>query len=179
MENKEAPPEYGKNNNDLFLWLIYSHIASKIPYNLGNNLRNPLLERLLKKYGEGATLATNVKLLYPQNISLEEEVGVANGVVLDGRGGIDIDKYTIIGFESVILSCTHKHQKREVPIKKQGMYTAPVKIGEDVWIGARVIILPGVTIGDGSIIGANSVVTKNVEPNTIVGGIPAKFIKNR
>ncbi|GAB4315833.1 MAG: DapH/DapD/GlmU-related protein [Methanobacteriaceae archaeon] len=179
MQTNEAPPEYGENNNDLLLWLLYSHLASKIPYSLGNNLRKPLLERLLKKFGEGATVADNVKLLYPQNISLQEEVGVANGVVLDGRGGIDIDKYTIVGFESVILSCTHKHQNPEIPIKKQGMYTATVKIGRDVWIGARAIILPGVNIGDGSIIGANSVVTKDVEPYTIVGGIPAKFIKNR
>ncbi|MDI6644110.1 MAG: acyltransferase [Methanobacteriaceae archaeon] len=179
MPKKDSPPEYGQNNNDLILWLLYTHIASKIPYNMGNNLRKPLLERLLKNFGEGVSLADNVKLLYPQNISLQDEVGVANRVVLDGRGGIDIDKYTIIGFESVILSCTHQHQDHAVPIKKQGMYTAPVKIGSDVWIGARVIIMPGVTIGDGSIIGANSVVTKDIDPYTIVGGVPAKFIKKR
>jgi len=57
--------------------------------------------------------------------------------------------------------------------------TAPVKIGNDVWIGANVIILDGITIGNGAIIGANSLVTKDVTPYSIVGGIPAKPIKNR
>jgi len=55
----------------------------------------------------------------------------------------------------------------------------PITIGNDVWIGSRAIILDGVCIGDGSIIAANSVVTKNVEPYCIVGGVPAKVIKNR
>ncbi|AXV36746.1 MAG: hypothetical protein CIT01_00315 [Methanobacterium sp. BRmetb2] len=179
MENQETPQEYGENNNDLILWLFYTHIASKIPYALGNSIRQPFLEKLLKKIGSDVSIATNVKLLHPQSITLKNKVGVANGVILDGRGGIDIDEYTIVGFESVILSCTHQHQKKDIPIRDQGMFTAPVKIGKDVWIGARVMILPGVTIGDRSIIGANSVVTKDVAPNSIVGGIPAKFIKDR
>ncbi len=58
------------------------------------------------------------------------------------------------------------------------MKPSPVIIGDNVWIGACVTIVPGVTIGDNAIIAAGAVVTKNVEPNTVVGGVPAKFIKN-
>ncbi len=58
------------------------------------------------------------------------------------------------------------------------MKLSPVIIGDNVWIGASVTIVPGVTIGDNAIIAAGAVVTKNVEPNTVVGGVPAKFIKN-
>ncbi len=58
------------------------------------------------------------------------------------------------------------------------MTCTPVKIGNKVWIGANVTILPGVTIGDGAIIAAGAVVNKDIAPNTIVVGIPAKFIKN-
>ncbi len=61
-------------------------------------------------------------------------------VVLDGRGGIRIGEYTIIGFESVILTCTHNHNRKVIPIREQGMYTAPCKIGKDCWIDARVIV---------------------------------------
>ena len=60
-----------------------------------------------------------------------------------------------------------------------GKEVAPVVIGDDVWIGSRVIILPGVKIGNGSVIGAGAVVTKDVEPYSVVGGVPAKLIRRR
>lgn len=94
-------------------------------------------------------------------------------------GGLEIGDDTIVGFESIILTSTHNSNRKAIPIREQGMFCAPDKIGKDVWIGARVIILPGVTIDDGAIIGANSVVSKDIMPYTIVGGVPAKFIKER
>ena len=75
----------------------------------------------------------------------------------------------------------HDHQFDNVLklIKEQGYKTAPVKIGNNVWIGAKATILKGVTIGDGAIIGANAVVNKDVPTNAIVAGNPAQFIKMR
>jgi acetyltransferase-like isoleucine patch superfamily enzyme len=64
------------------------------------------------------------------------------------------------------------------PEKRANLIPKPVKIGAKVWIGANVTILPGVNIGDGAIIAAGAVVNKDVAPNTVVGGVPAKFIKN-
>ena len=63
------------------------------------------------------------------------------------------------------------------PDRRANLLPKPVKIGSKVWIGANVTILPGVTIGDGAVIAAGAVVNKDVEPNTVVGGVPAKFIK--
>ena len=60
-----------------------------------------------------------------------------------------------------------------------GNYSNPIKIGNDCWLGINSVILPGVTIGEGSVVGANTVVSKDVEPYTVVGGVPAKFIKSR
>ena len=63
------------------------------------------------------------------------------------------------------------------PAKRQSMSYAPIHIGKNVWIGANATVLAGVTIGDGAVVAAEAVVTKDVEPNTIVGGVPAKVIK--
>lgn len=170
---------YGENQSDLVLWLCYTHIFSKLPYSLGSKLRRMVLKRLIRNLDESTTFSTNVKLLCPQNIELGKNVGIANSVNLDCRGSVKIGNDTIIGFETVILTSTHKHQDKTIPIKNQGMYKKPISIGDDVWVGARSMIMPGVTINNGAIIGANSVVTKDVPPNAIVGGIPAKVIKYR
>lgn len=173
------PKFYGKTKRDLFLWLYYTHIASKIPYSIGHRLRNSVLNRILLNKGLGSTVSTNVNIISPQLISLGENVGIANNVILDGRGGIKIGDFSIIGFDSVILTRSHQYEDENLPIRRQIQLSKPVEIGVDVWVGARSIILPGVKIGDGAIIGANAVVTKDVPPNTVVGGVPAKFIKNR
>ncbi len=75
----------------------------------------------------------------------------------------------------------HDHRCDDLsrPINQQGYVKAPVTIGNNVWLGARVIVLKGVTIGDGTVVGAGSVVTKDLPANTICGGIPAKVIKSR
>jgi maltose O-acetyltransferase len=134
---------------------------------------------MFNKYGNKSNVSTGCRILFPQSITIEDNVGIARDVTLDGRGSINIGNDTIIGFESIIMTSTHNSNKLNIPIKEQGMYAAPVIIGKDVWIGARAIVLPGIQIGDGAIVGANAVVTKNVAPNTIVGGVPAKFIKFR
>ncbi len=79
-----------------------------------------------------------------------------------------------------ILNSTHKYEQVDIPMIEQGEETNlnPV-IEDDVWIGRNVVIMPNIKIGKGSIIGSGAVVTKNVEPYSIVGGVPAKLIKKR
>ncbi|WP_407356572.1 acyltransferase [Methanolobus sp. WCC5] len=177
MGNKRY--DYGDNYLDLMLWLLYTYLLCKIPFFLGIKIRRVLLKILFKNLGSNTTVSTGCKISYPQGVELGNNVGIARDVVLDGRGDIKIGDETIVGFESIILTSTHRYDRTDIPIKQQGMYSAPVIIEKNVWIGARVIILPGITISEGAIVGANAVVTKNVMPNTIVGGIPAKFLKNR
>lgn len=84
-----------------------------------------------------------------------------------------------MGPDVVILTHTHNIDRVDIPMGKQGSRVARVIIGDDVWIGMRSIIMPGVKIGNGAVIGAGAVVTKDVPDFAIVGGVPAKIIKFR
>ena len=92
---------------------------------------------------------------------------------------LTIGDNTIIGAYSYIISANHRFESRNIPIRDQGYTGAPVEIGEDVWIGTHVVILPGVKIGKGAIIAAGSIVNHDVPDYQIWGGVPARFIKTR
>ena len=85
-----------------------------------------------------------------------------------------------MGPEVIILTENHRFERTDIPMRLQGRQELrPVAIHDDVWIGTRVIILPGVTVGRGAIIGAGAIVTKDIPEYAIVGGNPAKLIKYR
>uniref|UniRef100_UPI0030DD06E6 acyltransferase n=1 Tax=Paucibacter hankyongi TaxID=3133434 RepID=UPI0030DD06E6 len=116
---------------------------------------------------------------YPWKIKIGSNVWINRGCELYGsmlsrEGRITIGDNCALGPRVRILSATHDYRYLALPDT-----SANVVINEFVWIGAGATILPGVQIGKGAIIGAGSVVTKDVAPFTIVGGNPAKFIKNR
>ena len=85
----------------------------------------------------------------------------------------------MMGPDVTILTHTHKIDRTDIPMDKQGSIVKGVTIGNDVWIGMRSIIMPGVKIGNGAVIGAGAVVTKDVPDYAIVGGVPAKVIRYR
>lgn len=84
----------------------------------------------------------------------------------------------LLGPDVLIINSNHTIKKAHL-IREQNDSCSPIIIGNDVWIGAKAIILPGVIVGDGAVIAAGAVVTKDVEPYTVVGGVPAKIIKER
>lgn len=92
---------------------------------------------------------------------------------------ITIGNNVLIAAQTYIMTCTHNYEDHNTLIQQQGFRSAPVRIGNDVWIGCKVVILPGVSIGDGSIVGAGSVVTHNIPSFEVWGGVPARKIKNR
>lgn len=103
---------------------------------------------------------------------------IASGALIPS--GVSIGDYVLIGGNLLITGDDHHFDQVGTPIIFSGRPEArPVMIGDDVWIGARVTIMRGVTIGSGAIIATGSVVTKDVAPYSIVGGVPARFIKWR
>lgn len=126
-----------------------------------------------------------------QNVNIEKGVrfatgggifiGSGSGLGVNGsvHGPLRIGENVMMGPDVTILSQTHNIERTDIPMGKQGMREAEVIIGNDVWIGMRSIIMPGVKIGDGAVIGAGAVVTKDVPDYAIVGGVPARIIKYR
>jgi maltose O-acetyltransferase len=108
-------------------------------------------------------------------------IGDNSGFGMNSRiGSVTIGKNVMMGPDCLILTKNHAFDSTDIPMNMQGYKEdSPVTIGNDVWIGQRVIILPALRIGDGAIIGAGSVVTKNVEDYTIVAGNPARVIRKR
>lgn len=116
--------------------------------------------------------------VFTSDVSLGDHSGIGERARIVGKCTIGSD--VMMGPDVQIWTRNHKYDRTDVPMRLQGAAPVqPVTIGNDVWIGSRVMILPGVTIGDGAVIGACAVVTKDVPPFSIVGGNPAKVIRSR
>jgi maltose O-acetyltransferase len=113
-----------------------------------------------------------------KNIKIGSHCRINENVFLQGK--ISIGNFVMIAPNVSIYTKTHIYDNINLPMVKSGeTETLDVSIGNDVWIGLNSTILPGISIGEGSIIAAHSLVNKDVEPYSIVGGVPAKLIKKR
>jgi acetyltransferase-like isoleucine patch superfamily enzyme len=114
-----------------------------------------------------------VPSLRGKNLTIGKRVFINSGCKFQDQGGISIGDDVLIGHNVVIATLNHSF----APEHRGDLEPRPVKIGNKVWIGANATILPGIKIGDGAIIAAGAVVTKDVAPRNMVGGVPARFIK--
>jgi acetyltransferase-like isoleucine patch superfamily enzyme len=112
-------------------------------------------------------------------IEIGESVYVGPNAVFYGIGGIRIGAHCLIANNVQLLSGNHVYKDRNRLIKTQGAENHPIVIGEDVWLGASVIVLAGVTIGRGAVIGAGSVVRKDIPEYGIAVGNPARVVRTR
>jgi acetyltransferase-like isoleucine patch superfamily enzyme len=108
-----------------------------------------------------------------KNLILGKRVFINSGCKFQDQGGLTIGDDVLIGHNVVIATLNHAFS----PEHRGDLEPQPVSIGNRVWVCANATILPGVTIGDGAIVAAGAVVTKDVAPRTVVGGVPAKVIK--
>lgn len=129
----------------------------------------------LKKLGRHTALRRNIDFMSPQRISIGHHSTINKGVLLDGRGEfLKIGNCVDIAEDAMLWTLQHDYDSEDYHTK-----SGAIVVNDYVWICTRAIILPGVNIGEGAVIAAGAVVTKDVEPYTIVGGVPAKQIGNR
>ena len=125
-----------------------------------------------KNIGENVFLQTPLKGVCFDQVKIGNNVFIMPDCLMMSRGGITIEDNVMIAANAQLISNNHDLHDRHILICK------PVCICRNAWIGAGATILPGVTVGENAVVAAGAVVTKDVAPNTIVGGNPAKFIKN-
>jgi maltose O-acetyltransferase len=156
------------------MWL--QHFLKFVPGKTGCFYRKFFLPY---KSGSSSFIWDGVHIDSQSKLTIGNNVSINRGCIINGGGDVSVSDDVLIGPEVIIYSQNHIYKNLEKKISEQGYLTSSVLISDNVWIGARSIILPGVKIGSNSIIGAGSVVTKDVPSNCIYAGNPAKLIKQR
>lgn len=147
-------------------------------WKLGYLLRRVLLKRIAESVGQSVVVKHNAQI----GAGIGLRIGSRSQLGHNCRIGNDvaIGDDVLMGPDVVVMTSSHAFDSLEIPINQQGaLPIRPVIIGNDVWIRTRAIIMPGITIGHGAVIGAGSVVTKDVPPLAVVGGAPARTIRFR
>jgi acetyltransferase-like isoleucine patch superfamily enzyme len=147
---------------------------------LATKFRKFLIQGFLNCKVNNLYVRSGVCIFGYRNLKIGNDVSINHGCFLSCDGGLAIGDFVSIGHNTSILTTEHTYNVLQVPIKYQPIKYNSVLIKDNVWIGANVTILSGVHVAEGTVIAAGAVVTKSiVEKNTIVGGVPAKFIKGR
>lgn len=162
------------------LYLCYMLFAARLPLSSHSKFamksRYFWAKRIIKKCGKNVNFEKGCS--FSPLLSVGDDSGI--GINSCMNGPITIGKDVMMGQDVIIYTTRHKDDRTDIPMRLQGMSDVnPVEIGDDVWIGGRVIILPGVKIGNGCIIGAGAIVTKDIPPYSVAAGIPAKVVRKR
>jgi putative colanic acid biosynthesis acetyltransferase WcaF len=163
-----------KNRLMRVLWGIIYHLLFRFSPPPFHVWRSFLLRLFGAKVGEGVHVYPGARIWAPWNLVLEDQAGVASGATLYSQGLIHIGRRAVISQGSYLCAGTHDFEQPGFPL-----YTKPIHIGAEAWIAAEAFIHPGVTVGEGAVVGARSVVVKDLPPWMVCSGFPAKPLKER
>lgn len=162
--------------------LIYHMYAKHLPRSYSSlkigqtQLRRYCGKHMLKSCGKNVNIEKNA--YFSSKVSLGDYSGI--GVNAKIYGQCKIGNYVMMGEDCTIITRNHRYNRNDIPMMFQGFEEEkPVEIGDDVWLGDRVIVLPGVHIGEGSVIGAGSIVTHDIPAYSVAAGVPARVIGKR
>ncbi|GEN89294.1 DapH/DapD/GlmU-related protein [Oceanobacillus sp. FSL W8-0428] len=137
-------------------------------------IRKQVTQIIGQELDEGFSLFVPFTSDFGKNLTIGKNVFINSGCRFQDQGKIIIGDESLIGHNVVFATINHDYN----PLNRGTMYLKTIELKERTWIGSHSTILPGVTVGENSVVAAGSVVTKDVPPDTIVGGNPAKFLAN-
>lgn len=157
------------------LWsVVWGLFARPLPRSIGSGWKRLLLRLFGAKIHPTAIVYSSAKVYYPANLEMEAYSCLASDVDCYNVAPIRIGANTTVSQGAYLCTASH-----DITNPLNPLITAPIVIEDQAWIGAKAFVGMGVTIGQGAVVGATASVYKNVEPWTVVGGNPAKFIKMR
>ena len=174
-EDEFLGPSFGlKNKVGRVLWGFVAFLFFKFTPRPFHAWRRFVLRLFGAKIGKKARVYPKVNIWAPWNLDLKDECIVANGVTLYCQGKITIGYRTVVSQGTHLVAGSHDYTKQSFPL-----YTKPIHIGSHVWIAAEVFVHPGIIINEGCVIGARSVVNKNMPEWMVCAGFPCVPIKKR
>jgi len=173
-EGAEKNPERSAYANELFQEAIRIGMELNNQYHTPEEIREIMGRLTGKKIDETFRLFPPFYTDFGKNISIGKDVFINSGCHFQDQGGITIGDGSLIGHNVVLATINHDIN----PANNRKNHYAPIKIGNNVWIGSNATVLAGVTIGDWSVVAAGAVVTKDVPAYVVVGGVPARIIKH-
>ena len=153
--------------------MIYNLVKKVALGKIGSALRVYALKLQGAKIGKSVYIASHVDIIHPPGLIVGNNVSIHLRSYIDCKGGVVIGNDVSIAHDCSILSFNHTRGGLESKIRNNPLILSRVKIGNDVWIGCKVVLLAGVDIGDHTIIGAGSIVTKSIAANSLAVGNPA------
>lgn len=155
-------------------WSIVEATIYRYSFHTSNGLRACLLRMFGAKIGQKCTIRRTSRVYYPWNLTMGELSCLGDRTEVYNLGKVTIGQRVTVSQEAYLCAGTHDYTKVAMPL-----ITPPVVLGDDAWVCVRAIVGPGVIVGEGAVVAAGAVVVKDVQPWSVVGGNPAKFIKSR
>jgi len=156
------------------LWIVRG-----VPGFVGYGLRFGLYKLMFGKLDSFCVVQPNVYFVYCGRLRCGKNFAVNSNTYINAVGGVEIGNDVLLGPNIVISSGEHQYSNGRVPVTIQPIEPKKIIIGDGVWIGANAVIMPGVTLAEGTVVGAGSIVTKSTEPYSVVVGVPARKVKVR
>ncbi|NUN92504.1 MAG: acyltransferase [Verrucomicrobiae bacterium] len=163
----------------LFLEEIFCPFLEALPFLIGSPFRWLFLKFTARRIGRQIFIAQRVSIRHAYNLEMGHHIGINQDSILHCRGGVSIGNHVFIGQRVIVNTGDHHYAAADRTIWEQGAFYRPVRIGNDVFLGMGAIIMPGVTVADGTVVAAGAVVTRDTDPYSVVAGVPAHAITRR
>lgn len=160
------------------LWFWIEALLGWLPGRVGRLIRSACYGPFVSSDG-AVDVAEHTHVRMPWRLSCGRQVSIGRGCQLTCTEGIALGDDVLLGPGVLLVSNNHEWTDPDRHIRDQGLRGAPIAIGDDVWIGANAVVLPGVSIGAGAVVAAGSVVRDDVAPNAVVAGAPARVVSWR